>query len=144
MADSISWECQMMKNDDLKIPDEWIIQGQAFMGNDLVFIPDFQKSLTDEFKGKVYTEDELSYCERFDDSIIRYASTWAAKEAVYKAIKQVDSTAISWKKIEISREKIAGKPQAIIHGQETNYTISLSISHDGDYAWAIALLMPST
>ncbi|SDN15900.1 holo-[acyl-carrier protein] synthase [Daejeonella rubra] len=132
----------MMKNDILNIPDGLIIQGHTHVGNDLVFIPDFQKSLTEDFKRKVYTSNELAYCERFDDSIIRYASTWAAKEAVYKALKQFDPSAISWKKIEISREKIAGKPAAIIHGQKLNYTISLSISHDGEYAWAIALLMP--
>lgn len=142
MADSISWECQMMKNELLNIPDDLIIQGQTFVGNDLVFIPDFEESLTEEFKRKVYTAKELAYCELFDDSIIRYASTWAAKEAVYKALKQFDAAVISWKKIEITREKIAGKPTATIHGQQKNYSISLSISHDGEYAWAIALLMP--
>ena len=142
MADSISWECQMMKNEILTILDDLIIQGQTFVGNDLVFIPDFEKSLTEAFKRKVYTANELAYCELFGDSIIRYASTWAAKEAVYKALKQFDAAAISWKKIEITREKIAGKPTASIHGQQTNYSISLSISHDGNYAWAIALLIP--
>jgi len=142
MVDSILWECQMMKNEDLNIPDEWIMPGHNRIGNDLVFIPDFKKSLTEEFKSKVYTSNELAYCELFDDSIIRFASTWAAKEAVYKAVKQFDSAAISWKKIEILREKIAGKPTAVIHGQQLNYKISLSISHDGEYAWAIALLMP--
>ena len=133
----------MMKNELLNIPDDLIIQGGTFVGNDLVFIPDFEKSLTEEFKRKVYTANELAYCELFDDSITRYASTWAAKEAVYKALKQFDAAAISWKKIEISREKSAGKPRASIHGQPRNYSISLSISHDGDYAWAIALLMPA-
>lgn len=132
----------MMKNEILTILDDLIIQGQTFVGNDLVFIPDFEKSLTEEFKSKVYTTNELAYCELFDDSIIRYASTWAAKEAVYKALKQYDAAAISWKKIEITREKIAGKPTVTIHGQQTPYSINLSISHDGEYAWAIALLMP--
>jgi holo-[acyl-carrier protein] synthase len=132
----------MMKNEILTILDGLIIQGQTLVGNDLVFIPDFEKSLTEAFKRKVYTANELAYCELFDDSIIRYASTWAAKEAVYKALKQFDAAAISWKKIEITREKIAGKPTASIHGQQTNYSIQLSISHDGNYAWAIALLIP--
>ena len=74
-----------MKNEILTILDDLIIQGQTFVGNDLVFIPDFEKSLTEEFKRKVYTANELAYCELFDDSITRYASTWAAKEAVIKA-----------------------------------------------------------
>src|SRR5688572_3767953 len=80
------------------------------IGNDLVFIPNFKHSLTDLFKNKVYTEAEIAYCDLFDDSLLRYASTWAAKEAVYKAIKQLDNSPLNWKKIEILRDKIAGKP----------------------------------
>ena len=89
----------MMKNEILTILDGLIIQGQTLVGNDLVFIPDFEKSLTEAFKRKVYTANELAYCELFDDSIIRYDSTWAAKEAVYKALKQFDAAAISWKRL---------------------------------------------
>ena len=59
---------------------------------------------------KAYTEKEIAYCELFDNAILRYASTWAAKEAVYKAVKQLDISAIGWKKIEIIRDKIAGRP----------------------------------
>lgn len=113
------------------------------VGNDLVFIPNFKLSFTDAFKKKVYTQDEIAYCELFDDSLLRYASTWAAKEAVYKAYKQIYSSALSWKKIEISREKIAGKPMVNIHLKEAYAPISLSISHDGDYVWAIAIFNKS-
>jgi holo-[acyl-carrier protein] synthase len=109
------------------------------VGNDIVFIPDFLKSLTPLFKNKVYTTSEISYCEQFDNASLRYASTWAAKEAVYKAIKQLDSSVLPWKKIEIKRDKIAGKPQVILHIEHTPNHISLSISHDGDYAWAVAI-----
>ena len=56
------------------------------VGNDLVYLPDFKLSLTDLFKKKVYTSAEIEYCELFDDSAVHYASTWAAKEAVYKAV----------------------------------------------------------
>lgn len=110
------------------------------VGNDLVFIPDFKQSLNPLFKKKVYTANEISYCELFQDAELRYASTWAAKEAVYKAVKQLDSTALSWKKIEIIREKVSGRPHVVFHHSPGNpLQISLTLTHDGDYAWAIAI-----
>lgn len=109
------------------------------VGNDIVFIPDFLKSLTPLFKNKVYTAAEIAYCDQFDHAVLRYASTWAAKEAVYKAIKQLNSAALPWHKIEISRNKIAGKPHVTLHTNQEPISISLSISHDGEYAWAVAI-----
>lgn len=110
------------------------------VGNDLVFIPDFEHSLTHLFKSKAYTENEIAYCELFDNSLLRYASTWAAKEAVYKAVKQLDKATLPWKKIEIIREKIGGCPHVIFHHNPANpFQVSLTLSHDGDYAWAIAI-----
>jgi holo-[acyl-carrier protein] synthase len=117
---------------------EVLAAGKNFaVGNDIVFIPDFSKSLTSLFKNKVYTAAEIAYCDLFDNSLLRYASTWAAKEAVYKAIKQLNSASLPWKKIEINRDKIAGKPQVTLHTDQEPIPISLSISHDGDYVWAV-------
>lgn len=129
-----------MENEILQQLSELSVSENLAIGNDLVFVPDFLKSLTDDFKKKVYTTDEIAYCDAFSDSGLRYASTWAAKEAVYKAIKQVNPAPLSWKKIEICRKKIAGKPDVTIHKDYKNYSISLTISHDGDYVWAIALI----
>lgn len=110
------------------------------VGNDLVFVPDFLKSFTGLFKGKVYTAKEIEYCELFDDAILRYASTWAAKEAVYKAIKQLYERPLAFKKIEITRSKIAGIPKVKLPDIYSDIEISLSITHDKDYAFAIALV----
>lgn len=109
------------------------------VGNDIVFMPDFLNSLTPLFKNKVYTVAEMAYCDQFDNAALRYASTWAAKEAVYKAVKQLYNIPLNWKKIEIIRDKIAGKPQVILHIDQKISHISLSISHDGDYVWAVAI-----
>ncbi|MRX47154.1 holo-ACP synthase [Pedobacter puniceum] len=110
------------------------------LGNDLVFLPDFKLSFNPLFKQKVYTPLEIDYCELFEDSILRYASTWAAKEAVYKAIKQINSKALPFKKIEILREKISGKPEVKLSDYYKNLKISLTISHDGEYVWAAAMI----
>jgi holo-[acyl-carrier protein] synthase len=110
------------------------------VGNDLVFVPDFKLSLTDVFKQKVYTAEEIAYCDSFADSLLRYASTWAAKEAIYKAFKQLSNATLAWKNICITREKAAGKPLVILASEQQQPHISLSISHDGDYVWAIAFI----
>jgi len=120
--------------------DELNSNNRFAIGNDLVYLPNFLLSLTDDFKKKVYSPAELAYCEQFSDPALRYASTWGAKEAVYKAIKQLDRKPLSWKKIEIIREKTAGRPHVILHEHERPFKISLSISHDGDYIWAAAFV----
>jgi holo-[acyl-carrier protein] synthase len=131
---------ELKENKILKACDELAADQRFSVGNDLVFIPDFKASFNDLFKNKVYTENEIAYCSQFDDSLLRYASTWAAKEAVYKAVKQVDPKVLGPKSIEIIREKIAGRPHVVIHKDHFIFKISLTISHDGDYVWAIALI----
>ena len=116
-----------------------LVSDKFAVGNDLVYLPNFKESLTDLFKKKVYTPAEIEYCELFDDSLLHYASTWAAKEAVYKAVKQLDKSALSFKKIEILREKAGGRPFVVLHKYPGRFKISLTISHDGDYIWALAL-----
>jgi len=109
------------------------------VGNDLVFLSDFSISFSEFFKEKVYTLNEIEYCERFDVPILRYASTWAAKEAVYKAIKQVYNRPLAFKNIEITRTKVAGVPRVKLPEYFSDLVISLSITHDGDYIFAIAI-----
>ncbi|MEO1628394.1 MAG: holo-ACP synthase [Bacteroidota bacterium] len=112
------------------------------VGNDLIYLPNFQASLTAPFIRRVYTEEEKSYCQSFQNALLRYASTFAAKEAVYKALKQQhEQLSIPWKKIAIERSKLAGKPSVQLSIPDLPPPdISLSISHDGDYVWAVVLI----
>ncbi len=109
------------------------------VGNDTVFLPDFNASFNTLFQNKVYTPDEVGYCELFSQPLLRFASTWAAKEAVYKAVKQLFKKRLAFKNIQISRSKIGGIPTVSLPAEFTNIDISLSITHDGEYVWAIAL-----
>jgi holo-[acyl-carrier protein] synthase len=130
----------LKENEILKTLDELTAAQTFAAGNDLVYIPAFRESFTDLFKNKVYRPGELAYCEKFTNPIERYASTWAAKEAVYKAVKQIDPSPLGPKNIEIIRSHTAGKPQVVVHKDGADYKISLTITHDGDYAWAIAFI----
>ena len=134
----ILWELEFMKTKIQEAIKDLNLQNFS-VGNDLVHLPDFKLSFNELFRSKIYTTNEISYCEAFDNPILRYASTWAAKEAVYKAIKQLNDRPISFKKIEIIRDKIAGIPRVYIPEDYLNTEISLSITHDGDYIFAIAI-----
>ncbi len=123
-----------------ELVDELNNNREFAVGNDVVFLPNFQQSFNSLFKKKVYTPQEIEYCDQFDEPLLRYASTWAAKEAVYKAIKQIQPKPISFKKIEIIRLKIGGKPVVILPDFYKNLKISLSLSHDGDYVWAVVII----
>lgn len=141
MAALTLWGLALKEESKIVITCDELITDQRFsVGNDLVFIPDFKLSFDGLFKNKVYTDNEINYCEQFDNSLLRYASTWAAKEAVYKAVKQINPNSLGPKSIEILRKKNAGQPYVVLHKNLPNLKISLTISHDGDYAWAIALI----
>ena len=139
MAGLTLWVLAQMQDKLAQMANETLSGNNFSVGNDLVYLPDFKASWNELFKNKVYTNQEIAYCELFDDPILRYASTWAAKEAVYKAIKQLGDKPIGFNRIEIIREKPAGKPEVRLIEYGGNLDISLSISHDGDYAWAIAM-----
>jgi len=112
------------------------------IGNDVIYLPNFEASLTAPFIRRVYTENEKEYCTSFSEPTLRYASTFAAKEAVYKVLKQWDEElTLPWNKIAIERNKPGGKPAVtILIPKLSKFEIALSISHDGAYIWAIALL----
>lgn len=115
--------------------------GDFALGNDLVFLPQFKDSFNPSFSRRVYTQEELSYCASFQEPFLRYASTFAAKESVYKAIKQLFPDApLPWKKICITRHKAQGRPLVSLPDLYQDCRVSLTLSHDGDYVWAITFV----
>lgn len=111
------------------------------VGNDLVFIPDFKKSLTPSFQKRVFTRKEIKQIEEYKaDPTIRYATTWAAKEAALKALKQLykSSPRLNWKNIEIVRNSKIPKVK-ISDPRFKNLTFSLSLSHDENYAFGVVV-----
>ncbi len=81
---------------------------------------------------RFFTPEEMSYCERASNPAVRFAGTFAAKEAVMKALGL--TPAVAWaRRIEIVREP-SGAPHAIVRDR----SIAVSISHDGPFAAAIA------
>lgn len=112
------------------------------IGNDVLFLPDFYAMLNNLFIEKVFTSCEKEYANQFATPALRFASTFCAKEAIYKAVKQCyPNETLTFKTIEIQRVRPAGKPICTLHSRVLNpLKITISISHDGDYVWALALV----
>jgi len=119
-------------------------------GVDIVEIDRIKKSidtLGDSFKNRVFTQNEIAYCEskkatRFQS----YAARFAAKEAVSKAFGTGICESLSWKDIEVSNDP-KGRPY-IIYSDKINAmlsslgggSISLSLSHSDSYAVAYVVI----
>lgn len=111
------------------------------VGNDLVYLPEFKNILTPAFCKRVFSPAEIKQIEEYRARpLFRYATTWAAKEAVFKALKQLYKVplGLNWNQIEILRD---GKVPLvkIKKARFCAVRFSLSLSHEKDYASAVVL-----
>lgn len=87
----------------------------------------------DKFLSRVYTKNEIEYCESKNvQKFQSYAGRFAAKEAIFKALSDyIDNKfEIEWKDIEILNDE-SGKPKVYLYGKlnEKFCNIDVSISH---------------
>jgi hydroxyethylthiazole kinase-like uncharacterized protein yjeF len=85
------------------------------------------------FAQKIYTEGERRYSAAKPE---RWASRWAAKEAVKKLYGSIGERIPAYKDIEVVRRR-GGAPQVHVRGEPTD--IALSLTHDGGLAIAVAV-----
>jgi holo-[acyl-carrier protein] synthase len=106
------------------------------IGTDIIEIHRFRDLDSDSaFYKKVFTDKEREYCDRFPEPASHYATTFAGKEAVIKAIRSFCNLTIG--AIEILRDE-NGAPYVILQ-QDCRYSIRLSLSHSLNYAVAVAI-----
>jgi holo-[acyl-carrier protein] synthase len=96
----------------------------------------------ERFLHRVYTENEIAYCEQFKNKFERYAGRFAAKEAAMKALGTGWSRGVRWKDVEVARERgrkptilLAGAAKEIAAGLGVK-NIAVSISHTAEQAIA--------
>jgi holo-[acyl-carrier protein] synthase len=99
------------------------------IGIDMVYLPSFKKQL--ELGGTSFLEKAFQPDELQNQKLEHLAGLWAAREAVLKA---AGLTVEQWLQIVINHLP-SGKPEARVGAQQ----FEISISHDGDYAVAVAL-----
>src|SRR5438309_6953693 len=120
------------------------------IGIDLVPIPRMRQILErwhDRFLSRVFTEAEIAYCRSRKDPAPHFAARFAAKEAGLKALGTGLRLGISWRELEVTRER-GGPPTLVLSGRCQEIGVSLggsrmllALTHDGDYAMAQAMLV---
>src|SRR5579871_3744290 len=68
------------------------------------------------FLERVFTPQEIAYCERHRDRAERYAARFAAKEATMKALGTGWRRGVKWTDFEVVRE-LSGRPGLALHGE---------------------------
>jgi holo-[acyl-carrier protein] synthase len=117
--------------------------GTTELGIDIIKVERIAAALRrhgDRFPRRVLTEAEQRYVRNRPQN---FAGRWAAKEAVSKVLG-LGVRGVGWRDIEIARLP-TGQPEVRLHGRAANRAeqlgmarIAVSISHEGDYAVAVA------
>ena len=91
----------------------------------------------DSFLNRVFTEEELVNAKTRGSLYQHLAGRFAAKEAVFKALGDVN---LSWKDVQILNDK-EGKPSCkILNSRGKGTSVVVSISHVKNYAVANAIV----
>lgn len=109
-------------------------------GTDIIEVKRIQKNIEekgDKFLKKIYTQNEIDYCEsKKVQKFQSYAARFAAKEATFKALSKYIDFEYSWKDFEVENDK-NGKPILKLHFKiDELEELELSISHCKEYAVA--------
>ncbi|MGO8690583.1 MAG: holo-ACP synthase [Thermoguttaceae bacterium] len=99
------------------------------------------------FIDRVYTPEEVRYCQSRRQSTQHFTGRWAAKEAVLKALGTGWRRGISWRDVEIRNEP-GGRPVVALRGglrdlvqQLGVVELLVSISHCRSHATAYAIAL---
>ena len=119
-------------------------EGTTELGIDIIKVDRIAAALRrfgDRFPRRVLTDAEQRYVRNRPPN---FAGRWAAKEAVSKVLG-LGVRGVGWRDIEIARLP-TGQPSVKLHGRAKARAeqlgmarIAVSISHEGEYAVAIAL-----
>ena len=122
------------------------------IGTDIVNIKRMEKTLkskNNNFKKRIFSKNEIIYCEKRKNPSSFYAKRFAAKEALSKALGTGIRKGINFKDIEIFNDNF-GKPSIKLKGSTASflkkkiknkkYSIYLSLSDDVPWAQATVIV----
>ena len=117
------------------------------IGTDLIEIVRIQRAIekNPHFMERVYTANEIAYCQRKKNVWQSFAARFAAKEAVSKALG-TGIGPVGLMEIEIVNAE-NGQPKVVLHGKALQLAadrniqrVHISLSHSEAYAMATAVL----
>ncbi|MEA1881904.1 MAG: holo-ACP synthase [Candidatus Marinimicrobia bacterium] len=114
------------------------------MGTDIVSVKRIARLLEQQgqrFKQKTFSTKEISFCDGKANPSIHYAGRFAAKEAIKKCfLSSPIGGQMGFKEIEIlSAENGAPLVSPVVEYKYAD--LKVSISHESDYAIALAMLV---
>ena len=114
------------------------------LGIDIVSIKRIEKMLIrweDKFSNRVFTKNEISYCQSKHYRASHFAARFAAKEATYKVLGN-HLEILRWREIEVANQE-SGKPFLRLYGKTSSVArntgidiLHISLSHSKEYAVA--------
>ena len=112
------------------------------IGTDIILVSRIKKLIIENkeiFLKKIFTSEEIEYCNSFSNSYVHFSGKYAAKESVKKALLSNNiCNHISLSDIQVLNSE--DKSPYIIIDSLKNLKFNISISHDGDYAIAFAVI----
>src|SRR5579862_2268319 len=118
-------------------------------GIDVVEVPRVAAAIErfgQRFLERIYTPDEIKYCESKANRVERYAARFAAKEAAMKALGTGWNHGVRWRDIEVKRQP-GGRPTIAFYGKAAEFAaklgtrnIALSLTHTESEAFAQVIL----
>lgn len=118
------------------------------IGTDIIEVERIQRVISkgNSFKQRVFTPDEIAYCDSYRYSSQYYAARFAAKEAFVKALGTGFADGIEFNQIEVAHD-VLGKPEIRLSGKAKEITeekgitaIHLTLSHIKEWANAVVVL----
>jgi holo-[acyl-carrier protein] synthase len=117
------------------------------LGTDIIQTARIEKGLQSKgFKEKVFSANEISYCEKKANKFESFAARFAAKEAFFKALGTGWRGGMAFNEVEVLNDDL-GKPSihllgqtAVIVKERKVRTIHVSLSHVKEMATATVIL----
>jgi holo-[acyl-carrier protein] synthase len=117
-------------------------------GTDIIEVSRIQKAMERNigFRDKIFTPDEIKYCEEKKNKYQHYAARFSAKEALLKAMGTGWRLGIRFADIEVYHDEF-GKPLIRLTGKAKEHAIQeglkkihVSLSHLKELATAIVII----
>lgn len=118
------------------------------IGTDIIEVERVKKAVLDDngFIERLFSNDEIDYCNSKSKREIHFAARFAAKEAFFKALGTGWRDGMKWEEISVKNDKL-GKPEVELQGKTLDIfrkknmeKINLSISHTKLYAVAFVVI----
>lgn len=100
-------------------------------GIDIVEIHRIAQSIArfgDRFLTRIFTPEEIAYCQRKKNSAESFAARFAAKEAGAKALGTGIQHGVTWKELEVRREP-GHRPKLYFSGRAREIAAQLGVRH---------------